>query len=80
MIKVGLIGFGYWGPNLARNFNLNSDFNLCAICDFSSDRLNAAGKHYLKLACKLQVFSLSAASPIPNCLRYAQQVIIQSHC
>ena len=46
MINVGLIGFGYWGPNLARNFNLNSDFNLSAICDFSSDRLEAAGKHY----------------------------------
>jgi predicted dehydrogenase len=46
MINVGLIGFGYWGPNLARNFNLNSDFNLSAICDFSSDRLETAGKYY----------------------------------
>ena len=46
MINVGLIGFGYWGPNLARNFNLNPDFNLSAICDFSGDRLEAAGKHY----------------------------------
>ena len=46
MINVGLIGFGYWGPNLARNFNLNPDFNLAAICDFSGDRLEAAGKHY----------------------------------
>ena len=46
MINVGLIGFGYWGPNLARNFSLNSDFNLSAICDFSKDRLEAAGKHY----------------------------------
>ena len=46
MINVGLIGFGYWGPNLARNFSLNSDFNLSAICDFSKDRLETAGKHY----------------------------------
>jgi predicted dehydrogenase len=46
MINVGLIGFGYWGPNLARNFNLNTDFNLSAICDFSSDRLEVAGRHY----------------------------------
>lgn len=46
MINVGLIGFGYWGPNLARNFNLNPDIELAAICDFSSDRLETAGKHY----------------------------------
>ena len=46
MINVGLIGFGYWGPNLARNFNLNPDLQLSAICDFSSDRLEAAAKHY----------------------------------
>ncbi len=21
MVKVAVIGYGYWGPNLARNFN-----------------------------------------------------------
>jgi predicted dehydrogenase len=46
MIKIGLIGFGYWGPNLARNFSLNSDFTLSAICDFSADRLQRAGRMY----------------------------------
>jgi predicted dehydrogenase len=46
MIKIGLIGYGYWGPNLARNFNNNTDMELYAICDFSSDRLEAAGKLY----------------------------------
>ena len=46
MIKIGLIGFGYWGPNLARNFNNNPDMNLTAICDFSDDRLKAAGRLY----------------------------------
>jgi len=46
MIKIGLIGFGYWGPNLARNFNVNPEFDLTAICDFSSDRLKTAGRFY----------------------------------
>ncbi len=46
MINIGLIGFGYWGPNLARNFNFNPDLELVAICDFSSDRLKAAKQHY----------------------------------
>ncbi len=42
MINVGLIGYGYWGPNLARNFNMNPDMNLVSICDFSADRLKMA--------------------------------------
>lgn len=25
MIKIGLIGYGYWDPNLARNFSSNPD-------------------------------------------------------
>ena len=46
MINVGLIGFGYWGPNLARNFSFNPDLELAAICDVSSNRLEAAKRHY----------------------------------
>ena len=46
MIKIGLIGYGYWGPNLARNFNNNPDLDLTAICEFSSDRREAAGRLY----------------------------------
>lgn len=46
MINIGLIGYGYWGPNLARNFNNNPDMELAAICDFSADRLKVAGSLY----------------------------------
>ena len=46
MINIGLIGYGYWGPNLARNFNNNPDMKLSAICDFSADRLEKAGRLY----------------------------------
>jgi predicted dehydrogenase len=46
MMKVGLIGYGYWGPNLARNFNANPDLELAAVCDFSQDRLKAASALY----------------------------------
>lgn len=33
MIGVGLVGFGYWGPNLARNFFSQADCRLLTICD-----------------------------------------------
>jgi len=45
-MKIGLIGYGYWGPNLARNFNQNPDLELSYICDFSQDRLKAASAFY----------------------------------
>lgn len=35
MIKVGIIGFGYWGPNLLRNFSANPGFRVIAVCDSS---------------------------------------------
>ena len=47
MFKIGLIGYGYWGPNLARNFNANPDMTLSAICDFSASRLEMAGRFEL---------------------------------
>lgn len=39
MIKVGVIGLGYWGPKLARNFAEIEDVELAWICDQSQARL-----------------------------------------
>ena len=33
MIKIGIIGMGYWGPNLYRNFDSSKDFLVKYICD-----------------------------------------------
>ena len=33
MIKAGIIGLGYWGPNLLRNFYKNSDIEVVAAAD-----------------------------------------------
>jgi predicted dehydrogenase len=35
MIKVGIIGYGYWGPNVARNFNHGGVSEVVAIADKS---------------------------------------------
>jgi len=45
-MKIGLIGYGYWGPNLARNFNANPDLELAYVCDFSPDRRKVASAMY----------------------------------
>ncbi len=39
-VSVGVIGCGYWGPNLVRNFKSLSNCNLKAMCDISQARLN----------------------------------------
>lgn len=37
-LNVAVVGAGYWGPNLARNFRASGDWNLAAICDLDIDR------------------------------------------
>jgi len=38
-IKVGVVGCGYWGPNLVRNFRSLSGCSLEMMCDISVERL-----------------------------------------
>ena len=33
MVKIGLVGFGYWGPNVARNIYRNKNFDFKYLCD-----------------------------------------------
>jgi predicted dehydrogenase len=46
MIKAGLIGYGYWGPNLARNLAETDGVCLAAIADQRADRRAAAAKRH----------------------------------
>jgi len=46
MIKAGIVGYGYWGPNLARNFNSNPNFDLVAIADRDEKRRLMAAQHF----------------------------------
>jgi predicted dehydrogenase len=37
-LRIAVIGAGYWGPNLARNFRASPEWNLVAICDIDESR------------------------------------------
>lgn len=39
MLKVAVIGYGYWGPNLVRNFMENSTTDIMYVCDKDESRL-----------------------------------------
>ena len=40
MIRVAVIGAGYWGPNLIRNFHTCPNSEVVAVCDRDEGRLN----------------------------------------
>jgi len=46
MINFGLIGVGYWGPNLARNLNAVEGGRLAWICDANSSSLTRVAGNY----------------------------------
>ena len=37
-LRVGVVGAGYWGPNLVRNFRGSPDWDLVAVCDLDEAR------------------------------------------
>jgi predicted dehydrogenase len=45
-INVGLIGYGYWGPNLLRNFMSTENCNVKTVCDFRKERLDLITQFY----------------------------------
>jgi predicted dehydrogenase len=46
MTTVGVIGCGYWGPNLLRNFSENESAELRWMCDLDPKRLEVMGRRY----------------------------------
>ena len=43
-INVGVIGYGYWGPNIVRNFFATTDCTVKSVADGRPERLNALAK------------------------------------
>jgi predicted dehydrogenase len=46
MLKIALIGYGYWGSKLARNFQNLEVFKLISIADIMPENLSLAKKNY----------------------------------
>jgi len=45
-VRIGVVGLGYWGPNLIRNLNELEGADLRWICDLDQSRLDLFGKRY----------------------------------
>ncbi|MDK2972446.1 MAG: hypothetical protein PWP23_2201 [Candidatus Sumerlaeota bacterium] len=46
MIGIGVIGYGYWGPNLVRNFAELDECRVAAVCDRDAERRKRVAKRY----------------------------------
>lgn len=72
-LAVGIVGCGYWGPNLARSFSADPRVSVWAICDPNRERLLSVSKSYpeaktfvsfdaMLVGCKLDVVVI--ATPV----------------
>jgi predicted dehydrogenase len=46
MIRIGIIGYGYWGPNLVRNFAETPGLSVAAVADLDPRQLELVQRRY----------------------------------
>ena len=65
MLNTGLIGYGYWGPNLARNLaDAHDDIRLMTIADARPERRQAAERRHPGVKTCADAGALIASSEI----------------
>jgi len=83
-ITIGVIGCGYWGPNLLRNFAENEAAELRWICDLDAKRLDAmrrrypsseATADYHQLLTDSRLDAVVIATPVATHYRFASEAL-----
>ena len=83
MIGIGVIGAGYWGPNLMRNFAVQEDW-LRSVCDLSQERLASGERNHPGVAVtgRLQdilegdeIQGVAIATPVHSHFELASRVV-----
>ena len=46
VLNLAVVGYGYWGPNIVRNFNTVDNIKSIVVCDMRSDACNIAQKTF----------------------------------
>lgn len=92
-VAVGIVGYGYWGPNLARNFGNLAGARLTAVCDLDPARLArmrtlhpgvSAYGDFVKMLRKSDLDAVAIATPVGShhaiaraCLLAGKHVLIE---
>lgn len=64
MIRVGVIGYGYWGPNLVRNFSEAPGCEVAVVSDLREERLAQVRKRYPAVRTTTAVDDVYAATDV----------------
>jgi predicted dehydrogenase len=89
-VRIGVVGLGYWGPNLARNFSAIPGCELAWCCDASEERRAAAERQFpgVRLAADINELlkdetldAIALATPVPTHATLAIRVLeAGKHC
>ena len=63
-VRVGVIGFGQWGPNHVRSFRSIDDRDVVRVCDASSARLGLVRKQFRDLATTTDATAITQAPDV----------------
>jgi predicted dehydrogenase len=64
LLRVGVIGYGYWGPNIVRNFHSQDQSRVVAVCDKSQKSLAKVRHAFPDMATTDDVDDLLTSSDI----------------
>jgi predicted dehydrogenase len=83
-VTVGVVGLGYWGPNLARNFDALAGAGLSWVCDGSPEQLERMASRFPGARTSTELAELLAdpgldavaiATPVPTHAALAQRCL-----
>ncbi len=83
-MKIGIIGLGYWGPNLVRNFAANKKVSEITACDVKEDRLEMIKTRFpsVKLTRNYQdllnsdLDAIIIATPVDTHFKFAKEALL----
>jgi len=85
MINIAIIGVGYWGPNLVRNFISAKNSTISKVCDINKERLNFIQSKYPSLETESDynnilndsyIEAVVLATPIETHFKMAKEAIL----
>jgi len=72
-LRIGVIGYGYWGPNVVRNFNAQEKSKVVVVCDKSARSLRRVNQtyhdlhvteDYKEVICATNVDAVAVVTPV----------------
>jgi predicted dehydrogenase len=84
MLRIGVIGYGYWGPNIVRNFSTASGAQVTMVCDLNQQSLKKVKKAFPQVRVTLdcdelikdpEVDAVAIATPVFTHYELAQKAL-----